>query len=119
MYKFIHLISALIRQFLIPNPYINIIGNKGYADLFNIIIGGTIIHIFAFILTGCGYQSWIADPASGSFGYLISYCYITAIITLLGLLISNFTIFIIVYLVVYIASCILVGIVFNHNTVRI
>ena len=25
MYKFIHLISALIRQFVLPNPYINII----------------------------------------------------------------------------------------------
>lgn len=119
MYKFIHLISALIRQFLLPNPYINIIGNETYADLFNIVIGGTIIHIFAFILTGCGYQRGIDDPASGSFGYLISYCYITIIITLLGFLISNFVIFIIVYLVVYIASCILVVIVFNHNTIRI
>ena len=119
MYKFVHLISALIRQFLLPNPYINIIGNETYADLFNIVIGGTIIHIFAFILTGCGYQRGIDDPASGSFGYLISYGYITVIITLLGFLISNFVIFVIVYLVVYIASCILVGIVFNHNTIRI
>lgn len=119
MYEFIHLISALIRQFLLPNPYINIIGNETYADLFNIVIGGTINHIFAFILTGCGYKRGIDDPASGSFRYLISYCYITVIITLLGLLISNFIIFVIVYLVVYIASCILVGIVFNHNTIRI
>ncbi len=119
MYKFIHLISALIRQFLLPNPYINVIDNEIYADLFNIVIGGTIIHIFAFILTGCGYQKGVDDPASGSFGYLISYCYITAIITLLGFLISNFAIFVIVYLVVYIASCILVGIVFNHNSIRL
>lgn len=119
MYKFIHLISALIRQFLLSNPYINVIGNETYADLFNIVIGGTIIHIFAFILTGCGYQKGIDDPALGSFGYLISYCYITAIITFLGFLISNFAIFVIVYLVVYIASCILVGIVFNHNSIRL
>ena len=93
MYRLIHLISAFVRQFLLPNPYVNIIGNEAYADLFNIIIGGTIIHIFAFILTGCGYQRGVDDPASGSIGYLISYCYIT--------------------------TCILVGIVFNHNTVRI
>ena len=119
MYKFIHLISALIRQFLLPNPYINVIGNETYADLFNIVIGGTIIHIFAFILTGCGYQKGIDDPASGSFGYLISYCYITAIITLLGFLISNFAIFVIVYLVVYGLPCVLVRILFIHNTVRI
>ncbi len=119
MYKFIHLISILIRQFILPNPYINVIGNNGYADLFNIIVGGAIIHVFAFILTGCGYQRGIDNPASGSFGYLISYCYITAIITLLGFLISNFVIFIIVYMAIYILSCILVGIIFNHNTVRI
>jgi len=119
MYKFIHLISALIRQFLLPNPYINVIDNEIYADLFNIVIGGTIIHILAFILTGCGYQKGVDDPASGSFGYLVSYCYITVIITLLGFLISNFAIFVIVYLVVYIASCILAGIVFNHNSIRL
>lgn len=53
MYRLIHLISAFVRQILLPNPYVNIIGNEAYADLFNIIIGGTIIHIFAFILTGC------------------------------------------------------------------
>ncbi len=119
MYRLIHLISAFVRQFLLPNPFVNIIGNEAYADLFNIIVGGTIIHIFAFILTGCGYQRGVDDPASGSIGYLISYCYITAIITLLGFLISNFVIFVIVYLVIYIASCVLVGIVFNHNTVRV
>lgn len=119
MYRFIHLISAFVRQFLLPNPYVNIIGNEAYADLFNIIIGGTIIHVFAFILTGCGYQRGVDDPALESMGYLISYCYITALITLLGFLISNFVIFIIVCLIIYIASCILVGIVFNHNAVRI
>ena len=118
MYGFIHLISALIRQFVLPNPYINIIGNKAYADLFNIIIGGTIIHVFAFLLTGCGYHRGIDDPAAGSFGYLISYCYITAIITLLGFLIPNFILFVIVFLICYIFSCIFVSWIFNRNTIR-
>ena len=119
MYRLVHLISAYVRQFLLPNPYVNIIGNEAYADLFNIIIGGSIIHIFAFILTGFGYQRGVDDSALGSIGYLISYCYITAIITLLGFLISNFVIFVIFYLFIYIATCILVGIVINHNIVRI
>ena len=39
MYKFINIISALIRQFLLPNPYINLFSQEVYADLFNIIIG--------------------------------------------------------------------------------
>lgn len=115
MYRLIHLISAFVRQFLLPNPYINIIDNEAYADLFNIIIGGTIIHIFAFILTGCGYQRGVDDPASGSIGYLISYCYLTGLITLLGYLISNVTFFIISFIVLYVISCIVVNKVFDKS----
>lgn len=115
MYKFIYLISALIRQFVLPNPYINIIGSEVYADLFNIFIGSTILHFCAYILIGYGYIKGADDPASGSFGYLISYCYVTALITTLGYLISNITVFIIMLIVLYIVSCILVGHIFNRS----
>ena len=111
MYKFIHLISELIRQFVLPNPYINIIDSEVYADLFNIFIGGTILHFCTYILTGCGYTKGVNDPSSGSFGYLISYCYVTALITILGYLISNITVFIILY----IASFILIGDILNRS----
>lgn len=115
MYKFIHLVSAIIRQFVLPNPYTNVIGNEVYADLFNIFIGGTILHLCAYILTGCGYTRGINDPASGSFGNLISYCYITALITTLGYFIPNITVFIIGFVVLYIVSCVLVGLTFNRS----
>ena len=115
MYKFIHLVSAIIRQFVLPNPYTNIIGNEVYVDLFNIFIGGTILHFCTYILTGCGYTRGINDSASGSFGYLISYCYITALITALGYFISNITVFIIVFVVLYIVSCVLVALTFNRS----
>ena len=115
MYKFIRLISALIRQFVLPNPYINIIGSEVYADLFNIFIGGIVLHFCAYILTGCGYTKGVNDPASGSFGYLMSYCYVTALITTLGYFIFNITVFIIIFIVLYIASCILVGYIFNRS----
>lgn len=116
MYKFINMISVLIRQFVLPNPYINIIGNDTYADLFNIIIGGAILHFCAYKLTGCGYTRGIDNPVSGSFGYLISYCYVTVLITTLGFFISNMTVFIIVFIILYIVSCILVGHIFNRNS---
>ena len=115
MYKLIRLISALIRQFVLPNHYINIIGSEVYADLFNIFIGGAILHLCAYILTGGGYTKEINDPASGSFGYLISYWYVTALITTLGYFISNITVFLIIFIVLYIASCILVGYIFNRS----
>lgn len=108
MYRIIYLISAFIRQFVLPNPYINIIKNKVYADLFNIFIGGTILHFLAYILTCFGYKRKINDPASGSVGYLISYIYLTVIITLLGYLISNVKVFIIVFIVLYFISCFIV-----------
>ena len=115
MYKFIHLISAIIRQFVLPNPYINIIGSEVYADLFNIFIGGTILHFCAYILTGCGYTKGVNDPASGSFGYLISYCYVTALITILGYFISNITVFIIIFIFLYIISYVVVKLIFNDS----
>lgn len=107
MYKLISLISAFIRQFLLPNPYINFFDNEAMADLFNIIIGGAILHSLSFLLTKCGYEKGIDDPASGSLGYLISYCYLTTLITGLGYFISNITVFIIIFSVIYIASCVI------------
>lgn len=115
MYVLINLISAIIRQFLLPNPYNNIIGNEVYADLFNLIIGGVILHFFAYNLTGFAYIKGINHPTSGSLGYLISYCYITALITMLGSFISNITGFIIVFISIYIVSCVIVRLIFNKN----
>lgn len=115
MYKFIHLISAFIRQFLLPNPYINIIENETYAELFNIFVGGTILHCLSFILTGCGYTKGIDSPATGSVGYLFSYCYLTVVITALGYFISNVTMFIISFAILYIISCLVVNRIFSKR----
>ena len=71
MYGIIALISAWIRQFYLPNPFVNII-DPLYADLFNIIIGGFIIHILAYYITGCIYEKG-SSPGLGSFLYLINY----------------------------------------------
>lgn len=119
MYDIIHLISVLIRQFVLPNPYINIISNEIYADLFNIFIGGTILHLLAFVLTGYGYKRGVNDPESGSAGYLISYCYLTVLITLLGYMISNVIFFIISFSVLYVISCIIISRAFNKSNVKV
>ena len=115
MYRIFHLISAIIRQFILPNPYVNIFENPTNADLFNIIIGGTILHIFSFILTGCGYIRGIDETLVGSLGYLLSYVYLTFIITILGYFISNIIHFIVLFFIIYLFSCVLVGYIFNRN----
>ena len=116
MYKLVSIISALARQFLLPNPYISWFENEIYADLFNIVIGGFILHKLSFWLTGIGYKKGIDDPAGGSFGYLISYVILTTIITLVGKFIVNIKLAIGIFLLVYIVLCIMVYKIFNiHN----
>lgn len=115
MYKIINIISAFLRQFVLPNPYINIIGNEIYANLFNVFIGGTILHFLSFFLTGCGYTKGLNDAVSGIIGYFISYCYLTVLITLLGYFISNVSIFIVSFIILYIASCIVVNKIFDKS----
>lgn len=117
MYNIIHLISALIRQFILPNPYVNIIGNEVYADLFNLIVGGILLHYFSYFLTGCGYTRGINSAVFGSLGYLFSYCYLTLLITLLGYLISNIMIFCIVFIVIYLISCFAVTKIFSKDII--
>lgn len=115
MYKMINLISALIRQFVLPNPYVSFIDNEVYAELFNIFVGGTILHFLSFFLTGFCYTRGVDHPASGSFWYLLSYIYMTFVITIIGCFISNIWLAIIVLVVVYILSIIVVNRLFNQR----
>ena len=101
MYHVIHIISALIRQFLLPNPFSSFFSNQAYADLFNIVIGGAILHIMSYVMTGMVYEKNLA-PGLGCFLYLFNYCLITAIILLITWLIHNFWVAVIICIVVYI-----------------
>lgn len=115
MFKIIHLISAIVRQFLLPNPYASWFEIEIYADLFNIVIGGFILNILAYSLTGVAYTKGIDSPASGSFGYLISYCYLTLIITLVGNFIVNIKMAVIIFIIIYVISLLIVSKLFNRR----
>ena len=115
MYKIVNIISIIIRQFVLPNPYINLFENKNYADCFNIVVGGIILHILSVLLTGFGYTRGIDEPAAGSIGYLLSYILLTFLITLLGVLFDNLWILVGVFTAIYSMLCILVKIIFNKN----
>ena len=106
LYKIVYFVSLFVRNFLLPNPYINIIGNETYSELFNMIIGGLILHKLAYWFAGNIYRKSIDDPSVGSFCYLVSYIVITLVFSLLGIFISNFVLFIIVFLVLYLLACI-------------
>ena len=114
MYKMVNIFGAIIRFFL-PNPFINIIGDKNVANIFNIIIGGFILYKLSYWLTGFGYTKRVDDPSVGSIGYLLSYIYLTAIITLLGIFIKDIQIMLIIFGLVYVISAILTKKVFRKR----
>lgn len=114
MYKLVSIISALVRQFLLPNPYMSWFENEIYADLFNIVIGGFVLHKLSFWLTGLGYTKGIDEPVGGSFGYLISYIILTTIIILVGKFIVDIKLAIGIFLVIYIILFIIVNKIFNR-----
>ena len=114
MYHIIHVISALIRQFLLPNPFSSFFSNQAYADLFNIVIGGAILHIMSYVMTGMVYEKNSA-PGLGSFLYLFNYCLITAIILLITWLIHNFWVAITVCVILYIILLVLLDKLNHHR----
>jgi hypothetical protein len=105
MYKLVSILSILVRQFLLPNPYERIFSEESTSLLFNLIIGGLILHFLSYTLTGIFYNKGEA-PSLGSIMYLLWYIINTAIITVAGMLIQNvywlIIILIITYLIIYI-----------------
>ena len=51
MYQLIKVFSYLVRQFLISNPFTNLIKNPGTAEIVNWIFGGVLVPL-AYFLTG-------------------------------------------------------------------
>lgn len=85
LYYLIKVISYLVRQFLIPNPFANLIKNPGTAEIVNWIFGGILVPL-AYFLTGIWYDGDV--KFIGSLGFLFNY----AILTGLFLMIIKFII---------------------------
>ena len=80
MYKIMMVISTLVRQFWLPNPF-ECFGN--WAFVINI-VAEPIMHIAAYLLVGTIYRTR-SFPALGSFLYLVAYAAITGILALMGI----------------------------------
>lgn len=80
LYALMILISTLVRQFVLPNPF------ECFGDSAVIInwIAEPIIHAAAYGLVGLIYHKG-EFPALGSFLYLVAYAVITGILALMGL----------------------------------
>lgn len=107
MYSIVSFVSLIVRQFLLPNPYLNYFPDKNIAELFNIIAGGAILHFLSFWITGIYYSKGDA-PTLGSISYLFWYIINTAIITLAGCLIKNIYLLIFSLIVIYLIIVIII-----------
>ena len=80
IYGILAVISTLVRQFVLPNPF-ECFGDK--AIIINL-IAEPIIHFVSFALVGLVYQKG-SDPALGSFLYLLTYAIIVGVLWILGI----------------------------------
>ncbi len=79
MYKIIVIISILVRQFVLPNPF-ECFGNSAF--IINL-IAEPIIHAVAYGLVGLVYHRG-DEPAFGSLLYLVAYAALVGILWVLG-----------------------------------
>lgn len=101
MYKIFNTLSTFIRQFCLPNPYAMYFETSVYADVFNILIGGVILHLFSFFLTSSIYEKGKHPSCIGSALYCISYIFNTFLIQYLC---NNFSILKIQYIILIVFS---------------
>ena len=100
MYLKIAVLSAVVRQFFLPNPYVPFFSNEAYALIFNMFIGSLILHLLSFSLTGIYYNR--GDfPSFGSLSYLFWYCVNTFIIIWIGTNIKYASLFIFSLILIY------------------
>lgn len=78
-YEIMSLVSIVIRQFFLPNPF-ECFENAAIINL----IAEPIIHLLAFSIVGRYYRRG-SEPEVGSFMYLIAYAGITGFLWILGL----------------------------------
>lgn len=101
MYGIVSVLGSILRQIYLPNPFLNLFTSQGIADLFNLIVGGSIISFLAYVITGSVYERGSA-PAIGSFIYTFNYALITFSFYGVTILIKNIIFAVVVYLILYI-----------------
>lgn len=112
MYKFISIISVVIRMFCLPNPFEPLNGKYTFmllnaeipitADIINW-VAEPLLHFITFSITGLYYSKGRDNPAKGSFLYLFFYCVHVGLIYVLSLF-SFAKLAIILVLILYIAA---------------
>ena len=70
MYSVVSLIGMFVREYYLPNPFINFFADANVAIGFNLLIGGSIIGILSYGITHIYYEKG-SIPFLGSISYTV------------------------------------------------
>ena len=102
MYEIIKLSSYLIRQFLLPNPFTNLIKYSSQATIVNWVVGGIFVPL-SYVLTGTWYDK--KTPVIGCIGFLVNYALLTGLFWIISLIFKNLYAIAILFFVLYFLLC--------------
>ena len=105
------IISLLIRQYCLPNPFINMF-DPNIATIVNWVFGGIFIFL-AYIKTGIWYRREWKLYWLGSLGFLVNYTILTYL--LIGIITASIWLIAFLFVLVYIILCIIVYKIVNAN----
>lgn len=115
MYKAIKIFSYLARQFLLPNPFDNLISDNNIATIVNWACGFIFIRL-AYDLTGIWYHGNASED--GSIGFFFNYALLTFIFLGITKVISNLKVVLIIFSLIYLGLCIIARKLFGKAYVR-
>lgn len=104
LYHLIKVISYLVRQFLIHNPFTNLIKNLGTAEIVNWIFGGALIPL-AYFLTGTWHDGDV--KFIGSLGFLFNYAILKGLFLMITKFITNLYLVAFLFILGYAILCII------------
>jgi len=108
----VSVISFIIRQFFIPNPFSNLVHDSCTANVYNAIFG-IIFVLLSFELTGGWYDK--KNSKIGATGFLFNYILITFLFLLITKVIKKIIFAIIIFLLVYALLFLIEKKVFSKN----
>ena len=103
MYSIIKLLSYLLRQFWIPNPFTNLVNDPNIAWFVNLAFESFHIY-FAYLITRVWYDK--KNRIAGSLGFFINYVLLTYIFSVITYFFTNYYIITVLFVLAFFVLCI-------------
>lgn len=115
MYSVVSLIGMFVREYYLPNPFINFFADANVASGFNLLIGGSIIGILSYGITHIYYEKG-SIPFLGSISYTVWFAINTFIFIGVSKIASNITVMVWILAIVYLV--IIIGVGYTTNKLK-